>query len=63
MIEEELRRGVDAGAFDAPNVPGIALAVLSLGIDVARWYRPNRPETPEGVGEFYAEIVLRMVTP
>jgi AcrR family transcriptional regulator len=57
LIEE----GVQAGEFDVPDVRGTALAVLSLCIDVARWFNLDGPRTPEEVGEFYAGLVLRMV--
>jgi AcrR family transcriptional regulator len=62
VLEGELRAGVDAGVFDVADIPGTALAVMSLCIDVARWYQPMRPETPESLGELYSELVLRMLS-
>ncbi|WP_221351292.1 TetR/AcrR family transcriptional regulator [Streptomyces beigongshangae] len=53
--------GVAAGDFDVPDVPGTTLAVLSLCIDVARWFNVTGPRTPEMVGDLYADLVLRMV--
>ncbi len=53
--------GVRSGEFDVPDVPGTTLAVLSLCIDVARWFNVDGPRTPEQVGELYADLVLRMV--
>ncbi|MFE2963454.1 TetR/AcrR family transcriptional regulator [Streptomyces sp. NPDC059340] len=53
--------GVAAGDFDVPDVPGTTLAVLSLCIDVARWFNVNGPRTPDEVGALYADLVLRMV--
>ncbi|RRQ85751.1 TetR/AcrR family transcriptional regulator [Streptomyces griseofuscus] len=53
--------GVAAGEFDVLDVQGTTLAVLSLCIDVARWFNIDGPRTPEAVGELYAELVLRMV--
>ncbi len=38
--------GVRSGEFDVPDVPGTTLAVLSLCIDVARWFNVNGPRTP-----------------
>jgi hypothetical protein len=35
--------------------------MMSLGIDLVRWYRLDGPDSPEQVGEFYAELALRMV--
>ncbi|MFE9645679.1 TetR/AcrR family transcriptional regulator [Streptomyces sp. NPDC006365] len=53
--------GVASGEFDVPDVPGTTLAVLSLCIDVARWFNLNGPRTPDEVGALYADLVLRMV--
>ncbi|MFF8651293.1 TetR/AcrR family transcriptional regulator [Streptomyces griseoluteus] len=53
--------GVAADEFDVPDVQGTTLAILSLCIDVARWFNVDGPRTPEQVGELYAGLVLRMV--
>ncbi|MCW5251043.1 TetR/AcrR family transcriptional regulator [Streptomyces sp. SHP 1-2] len=53
--------GAASGEFDVEDVRGTTLAVLSLCIDVARWFNVNGPRTPEGVGALYAGLVLRMV--
>ncbi|MFI9204565.1 TetR/AcrR family transcriptional regulator [Streptomyces sp. NPDC053048] len=53
--------GVAAGDFDVPDVRGTTLAVLSLCIDVARWFNAEGRRTPDEVGELYAGLVLRMV--
>lgn len=53
--------GVATGDFDVPDVRGTTLAVLSLCIDVARWFRMDGKRTPEEVGELYAALALRMV--
>ncbi|MEV5352753.1 TetR/AcrR family transcriptional regulator [Streptomyces sp. NPDC086081] len=57
IIEE----GVRSGEFDVIDVHGTTLAVLSLCIDVARWFNVGGPRTPEEVGALYADLVLRMV--
>jgi AcrR family transcriptional regulator len=53
--------GVAAGEFEVVDLRGTTLAVLSLCIDVARWFNVNGPRTPEEVGALYADLVLRMV--
>ncbi len=62
LMREELARGVAAGVFDVADLEGTTLAVLSLCIDLARWYEPG-PEhnSAEAVGELYASLVLRMI--
>jgi AcrR family transcriptional regulator len=57
-----LESGVRSGEFVVPDVPGTALALLSLAVDVARWYRPEGPRSPEDIGRLYADLALRMVT-
>ena len=64
-IELEVRgvieEGVAAGAFDVPDVGMATTAVLSLGIDIARWYRDDGSWTPEALADFYADLALRVV--
>ncbi|MCB5182838.1 TetR/AcrR family transcriptional regulator [Streptomyces antimicrobicus] len=60
-VRRILAEGVEAGDFDVPDVPGTTLAVLSLCIDVARWFNTAGRRSPEEVGELYADLVLRMV--
>jgi AcrR family transcriptional regulator len=57
-----LDEGVAAGSFVVPDVAGTALALLSLVVDVARWYRPEGPRSPDDIGALYADLALRMVT-
>ncbi|MER6676377.1 TetR/AcrR family transcriptional regulator [Streptomyces sp. NPDC000983] len=56
-----IQDGVASGEFDVPDVKGTTLAVLSLCVDVARWFDVRGSWTPEEVGELYADLVLRMV--
>ncbi|MCT2588893.1 TetR/AcrR family transcriptional regulator [Streptomyces sp. N2-109] len=63
---EEILRGVLAdgvadGEFTVEDLRGTALAVLSLCVDVARWFRTGGPRTPEEIGTLYAGLALRMV--
>lgn len=60
-VREIIEEGVAAGEFDVADVPGTTVAVLSLCIDVARWFNVNGPRTPDEVGALYADLVLRMV--
>lgn len=64
-IEQELRDvvedGVRRGAFTTSNPRMTALALLSLGIDVARWFRDEGEWDPEDVAAHYCELALNMV--
>lgn len=61
VMREILQEGVRTGEFSVADVRGTALAVLSLCIDVARWFSPSGRRTPEEIGAFYADLSLRMV--
>jgi len=60
-VRDMINDGVRNGEFDVPDVPGTTLAVLSLCIDVARWFNVAGTRTPDEVGALYADLVLRMV--
>jgi AcrR family transcriptional regulator len=53
--------GVRQGVFDVPDVPGTTLALLSLAVDVARWYRDDGRRTAGSVADLYADLAVRMV--
>ncbi|WP_267245867.1 TetR/AcrR family transcriptional regulator [Streptomyces sp. PR69] len=61
VVRGILNEGVESGEFDVPDVPGTTVAVLSLCIDVARWFNVAGRRTPDEVGALYADLVLRMV--
>ena len=64
-IETEMRgvveRGVAAGVFETPDPRMTALALLSLGIDLARWYRDEGAWTPTRIADHYCLLALRML--
>ena len=64
-IASELRdvvdRGMAAGLFDTPDPRMATTALLSLGIDIARWYREERDWSPDDIGHYYAQLALRIV--
>jgi AcrR family transcriptional regulator len=61
MVRQILEDGVAQGVFDVPDVPTTALALLSLSVDVARWYHASARLPPEQLGLLYADLALRMV--
>ena len=64
-IEQTMRdvvdAGVDSGVFRTSNPQMTALALLSLGIDVARWYRDDGEWEPTEIADYYCEAALRIV--
>jgi AcrR family transcriptional regulator len=65
QIEAEVRglveSGVASGDFDSPDPRMAAVALLSLGIDLGRWYREEGAWKPEDLAERYADMALRIV--
>jgi AcrR family transcriptional regulator len=65
-FEELLRREIEAGkrcgAFSAAADDAVTHAVLSLSIDVARWYRPSQDIDPELLGAIYGRLAVAMLT-
>ncbi|MFF4771259.1 TetR/AcrR family transcriptional regulator [Microtetraspora fusca] len=64
-INQEMRQivesGVARGMFHTPNARMTALALLSLGVDVARWYRDEGEWSHQDIADHYCELALRMV--
>ncbi|MEU0153259.1 TetR family transcriptional regulator [Micromonospora fulviviridis] len=64
-IEQAIRQlveaGVSAGVFETPDPRMAAAALLSLGVDVGRWYRDGGDLVPEYIAARYAEMALRIV--
>jgi AcrR family transcriptional regulator len=60
QTREVIQRGVDSGGFATEDVDLAATAVLSLCVDIARWYRKGGHSAARIV-DFYAGTALRMV--
>jgi AcrR family transcriptional regulator len=60
-MRDVITAGVDQGVFDVPDIPGTTLALLSLAVDVARWYRDDGRRSAESVADLYADLAVRMV--
>jgi AcrR family transcriptional regulator len=64
LMRGELSAGAASGDFDLPDIRGTADALLSLCIDVARWYQPGtRGRAPASIGRLYGELALRTTRP
>ncbi len=60
-VEQVLRDGVRRGQMTVDDTRAVARALLSLSVDVARWYVPGGRDTPSAIGQLYAELAARMV--
>lgn len=63
VIRSTLIAGVEAGEFVVPNLAGATLAILSLCIDIVRWYPSRRAHVPEELASTYVALVEAMVLP
>ncbi|MEU0793352.1 TetR/AcrR family transcriptional regulator [Amycolatopsis sp. NPDC005961] len=61
MLRTAVERGAREGVFDVPDIDRAVRAILSLGIDLVRWYRLDGADSPEALGESYAELAARML--
>jgi hypothetical protein len=56
-----LTDGTATGEFAIDEVADTSRALLSLCIDVARWYQPSHRHTPKEIGASTARLGLRLV--
>jgi len=60
-LQAVVDRGVASGVFTTTQPRMAANALLSLAVDVARWYHEDGSWSPADVGAFNAEAALRIV--
>lgn len=60
IFRDAVARGIAAGVFAPADVNRLVRCMLSLSIDLVRWYRLDGPDSPEQLGEFYADLALKM---
>ena len=62
VVSDILSAGVATGDFDVVDVPATTLAVLSMAVDVCRWYDSEIRRSPESIGTDYGELAVRLVS-
>jgi AcrR family transcriptional regulator len=60
IVRQVITDGVKSGDFDVPDPGAVTIAVLSLCLDVARWYRSGYRRSPQQLGDFNAITALRI---
>jgi AcrR family transcriptional regulator len=61
VLEREIRRGLATGVFVVEDVRVASIAVLSLGIDLARWYHDGVDPSPMRLGELYGNLAPKLL--
>jgi AcrR family transcriptional regulator len=60
-VREVLTAGKESGELVVDDIADTTLALLSIVVDVARWYSPHLTRTPEQIGRTNASLGLRLV--
>lgn len=60
-MQDALADGVDRGVLDVRDVPGTAFSLLSLGVDLVRWFEPGGSRTGHDLAALHSELAIRMV--
>jgi AcrR family transcriptional regulator len=61
VLRSVIDRGLAAGVFATPDPAMTTVALLSMGIDVARWYRDEGAWSPDQIAAHYRLLALRML--
>ena len=61
QVAEAIAAGVRTGDFSVPDVGAATIAVLSLCVDTARWYRPGQRRSAREIADWHADAALRIV--
>lgn len=60
-VRQEIDNGIAQGAFTIEDPRIGVLAIMSLGIDICRWYSPDGEFTAEELGSINADLVLQVL--
>jgi AcrR family transcriptional regulator len=61
-VRATIQEGVDEGCFCCDDVTGTTLAIISMCVDIARWFDPAGSRTPQDLSATLASIALRTVS-
>jgi AcrR family transcriptional regulator len=60
-VAEVIAQGVASGEFNTPDAAGASLAIVSMCVDLARWYSEKETRSPDEIGELYSQIALKIL--
>jgi AcrR family transcriptional regulator len=61
VMVDALTDGIESGRFHVDDIDGTARALLSLCIDLVRWFEPSRSRNLRAVAELNADLSQRIV--
>lgn len=59
-MQDALADGVSQGVLEADDIPGTAFSVLSLGVDLVRWFKPGGSRSSHELATLHANLAVRM---
>ena len=62
LVHDVIKAGMKDGSFAKADANVAARALISLCVDVSRWYSEEEAGDPKKLGEVYADLALRLVT-
>lgn len=60
-LRDLIAEGIESGVFRVADPEGMKILILSLCIDVARWYQEDSQRSPTSIGVQYSELALSLV--
>lgn len=61
VVRDVVDAGLESGEFTVPDAEGVTLALMSLCVDICRWYPSGRYNEPQAISTLYADLALRLV--
>lgn len=61
VVRDVVDAGLESGEFTIPDAEGVTLALMSLCVDICRWYPSGRYNEPDAISTLYADLALRLV--
>jgi len=61
VVSDLIHEGVDNGEFVVDDQQIVTTYILSLGIDVARWFRAGHRLSPDELADLYAKLMMKSV--
>jgi AcrR family transcriptional regulator len=61
VFRTAVNAGIDTGDFDVVDENRTVRAIISLGVDLVRWYRLEGADKPDELADSYARLAQRMV--
>ncbi len=61
LVRRIVEAGAADGSFAVPDTEGVTLAIISLCVDVCRWFPGGNYTDPDTVAKLYSELAIRLV--